>query len=651
MLKLDKVFEKIFDTAKNNTKHPDYQRTVDLNKLYKALITGEGAEDYIRRFNLREDEDLFKQRLRLTQIITAPICNGLMSPSVKVDGVRPIVDKYEYSTNNEAWTKELTANVENFYGNENVSSYISNVVRPLSYLDPNAFVLTTFQNFDNRYTKPTVFSTEISCKDVYNFEYQNNILQFVLVNKKIEYETKKKTGDKYKKEKGEYYTIWSDLYQIELEQVDNEKTGFQNPKPGVLYDENFVAVELVDLNGNPKVKYSDGLNEVTYYVAVSKGKLFEVTFYLHNAGEVPLYRAGFVKDPFTDGRTCVNLFHPATPHLIKTIERISELDMSFALHVFLQKFAYYPACPGYHGTEDGVPVDYTCNRGYTTEGKMCRTCHGRGTIAHTSSQDVVEMSLPDNKEEMFDLDKLIHYASTPTEIVEILDKYIDKLEVKCMRAVYSSDMYEKSTVATTATQNLLEMQSYYDALKPYSNFFSFAKVKTIRLIAKFRDIIEGLVVLHKFPTNLRFETVSQLLERLQAAKNAEASESILQEINEDISEQLFIDNPVRLKELQVKAMFNPFNGKTIADVQFIISNNLVTQRDKVIYANFPQIFNDLEYDQISSNANADVSVSFYFLAFAEQKKRFDAKVLEYMNKIKEEQPKPIMSNPFNEPVQ
>jgi len=322
--------------------------------------------------------------------------------------------------------------------------------------------------------------------------------------------------------------------------------------------------------------------------------------------------------------------------------------MSFALHVFLQKFAYYPACPGYHGMEEGQHVDYACNKGYTPDGSTCKMCKGRGTIAHTSSQDVVEMSLPDSKEEMFDLDKLIHYASTPTEIVEILDKYIDKLEEKCFRAVYTSDIYEKNTVAQTATSKVIDMQSVYDALKPYASFYSFAKVKTIILIAKYRDIYKNLVVLHKFPTNLRFETVAQLLERLQAAKNAEASESILQEINEDIADQLFIDNPVRLKELQVKSMFDPFNGKSDATVQFNISNNLLTQRDKVIYANFPQIFNDLEYDQIKANQNAEVSVSFYYLNFDEQKKRFDAKVLEYMAIVKEEQPKPILNNPFAE---
>ena len=53
--------------------HKYYARTVYLADLYKKLITGEEIAPLLDRFTPREDEEQFKQRVRLTQLVTPAI--------------------------------------------------------------------------------------------------------------------------------------------------------------------------------------------------------------------------------------------------------------------------------------------------------------------------------------------------------------------------------------------------------------------------------------------------------------------------------------------------------------------------------------------------------------------------------------------------
>lgn len=640
MLPINKLFERLYNVAKKNITHQDYKRVVDLAKQYKAMISGEGIEDYLKQFNLREDEKLFEQRKRLTQVITAPICNALMLPANKVAGVRPIIDEYNHIPPNEAQLKVIKENADNYYGKErDVDAYINKVIIDVCYLDPNAFMLTTFDNFDNRYEKATVFSTIIPSKDVVDFEYQNNILQYVVIKKKINYPTDKKEKDgSVTTKEGDYYTIYGDNDQFEFSQVDPKVIGLGDVKQNT----------ILDASGNVYTVDQLTVGSV-YYISTEKNKLYEVKKYEHRSGQVPLLRTGYITDTFTDGRTMVNGIHAAMPYLMKTIKHVSELDLSSSLHAFPQKVAYYPRCPGSTG-ENNVRVP--CYDGLTPTGAQCSMCKGAGKLVHTSSQDTIELAIPDNPAEMFDLTKMVFYVNVPIDIVKWLDEYIDKLESKCYKAIYSSDVYEKNTIAETATSKLIDMQSVYDALQPLADFYSTTKKFIITLIAVYRDADTGFYVKHKFPSNFKFESVPELIQRRQVAMTAGAPKYILKEIDEDISRQLFIDNEARLQEIESKEKLNPFSGESDVMIQYYISNNLVPERTKIIMANFAQIFNELEQDQAMVNESAaDQPKSFYDLSKDKQKELFDAKVDDYMLRVAESAPKPIMTNPFTEPGQ
>ena len=63
MLTKHQGFEKVFSIASTNFIHQDYDRTTKLHRMYKAFITGEDADYLLHRFNLREDETMFAQRI------------------------------------------------------------------------------------------------------------------------------------------------------------------------------------------------------------------------------------------------------------------------------------------------------------------------------------------------------------------------------------------------------------------------------------------------------------------------------------------------------------------------------------------------------------------------------------------------------------
>ena len=74
-LDIETGFKKLFSTIAQGEKgyHQDYKRVVKLANKYERLITGDEAGKLLYRFTPRENEVQFKQRVRLTQLVTPAI--------------------------------------------------------------------------------------------------------------------------------------------------------------------------------------------------------------------------------------------------------------------------------------------------------------------------------------------------------------------------------------------------------------------------------------------------------------------------------------------------------------------------------------------------------------------------------------------------
>ena len=609
MLTKDQGFDKIYAIADTEFTHQDYLRTVSLRKKYKALITGEGADFLIHQFQPRESPELFAQRLRLTQLITPAICNILVAPSQKIPSVKPIVKEAGYTQKNDENQKILNETINNWWGDQSLDEYLRANVLNASDVDPNSFLIIKFNEFDGRFEKPEVYSTVVSCEDVVDFEFANNVLQYLAIRKTIEYEEYVATTSKKRKptvKSGYFYQMYVNDWEIEFTQVDEKmvRSGKEQVKDVVAF------FELSDLGTVTNIQIYDGVtelnvvNERTYYTITSSGKVFKVVFYNTKAGRVPAARTGVRLDLFTDGRTCVNQFHASMPYLMKSVKTVSELDLSQSLHVFLQKFSYVNKCMGY---KDPQNQHFDCINGEDQQGNTCKACNGSGELTILSAQEHVKFPMPSNPDKLFDLSKLIHYADIPIDIVKHLDEYLDGLVTKAINARFNTTRFVEKSIVKTATEDYNDMENVYEALAPEAAQYSRWWMLCVRMGAVYKSIDKGLYINHLFPQDWKIESVGQRMKRLSEATAAGANQYTISYLQNDVMDAVYADQPFRLKEFKTMDYFNPFSGIPDAEIRAKITAGLVLEYDKVLYTNLKRIINQAARENLGSES----SPSFY----------------------------------------
>jgi hypothetical protein len=274
-------------------------------------------------------------------------------------------------------------------------------------------------------------------------------------------------------------------------------------------------------------------------------------------------------------------------YFMKSIKTVSEFDLTMALHAFPQKFQYAPKCSGLK--------DNNCDAGMTPDGTVCSVCKGSGYALHTSAQDAVMMRMPKKGDEIIDLQQLVHYEYPAIEILEFQNKFIFQLKNEARQAVFNSEIFDQAEVTKTATELRISLESVYDTLFPFAEAYSDMYKFIVTVVASFRDI-EGIIVQHKFPKDFKFKTLTDLLGELKAANDSFAPGYIRQELSLDIAEQQFIDKPEELKRIRIKQGLFPFPDKTPTEIIYIISNDLTTDYNKILWANFDNIFSAMEKD-------------------------------------------------------
>ena len=616
--------------------HRDYKRVVELSRdYYRPLITGRGIGHLLKRFNRREDEEAYKQRLLLTQVITPSIHNTIMGPLRKVSSVKPTVDRADFGPQAKTDNEELARLVQDFYAGKNVDHYLGSVLLDQGAIDPNAFCLIGFDEFDPRTEKPSVYPTVISSEDAWNFGYRNGELEWLLVHRSIKYKTKEAPAPTTGKKKsasgeapktvekdGHWFCAYLKDHQVAFTQVDPATQSFT------------IEHVLVDAKGRPMPEDLSGLvlgDGADYFYRVSSNEVYRVRFYDQKSGMVQAFRIGFVPDPETMGRTCVNFWHAALPYMLKGIKAGSELDLTAALHAFLQKLQYANPCKGF---VDEAGHKWDCHNGYEAGStNLCKKCGGSGWDVITTAQDHITMRLPRTKEEFLDLANLVHYVPLPVEVLTWQDGYVDKLEAKCYRAVYNTERFRQDQVQATATGEMIDLQSVYDAIRPCVHWWSQSRVRIYRLAATFvmgSEKTKTLVVAHSMPRNLRYETTADMVALRKSMKEAGLSGGMLMQVDSDLLEHLYVDDQQALKRARTMLAFDPFGGKDEATCMQLISQDLTTRRVKVFWANMAFVFVEAE-----GRAAAD-GKDFYELSRTLQQKYIDVVVDAIMEGIDED---------------
>lgn len=600
---LEKAYSIITENITHGLKHQHYERVVELSDKYTKLITGENVESLLRQFSRREDDALFKQRVELTNLITPAVSAMIMNPFYRVGRTNNINSKIDFESpdNIEQKVKRVSTVISEYNGHNTVNDYLDVRLVDLNFSDPNSFIVTEFDDVEKgalgeMLDMPQPRPFEVSSKEAINYCYKNNILEWLIVKLPCSY------IDSKDHLKGGYsYTIYLPDIAIKFKQID-------------LSDSRIRKNELIEIETEYGTKLYYRTDDKTFY---------EVEEYEYNAGQVPAVRVGYKLDKATKGKTMVSPMHDAMCYFMKSIKTVSEFDLTMALHAFPQKFQYVNKCSG--------TKDLGCNKGQTTDGGECSMCKGTGISIHTSAQDAVVMRIPNDKDDMLNLEQMVHYEYPPIDLLKFQDEFIYELKNEAKQAVFNSEIFTKASSTKTATEMDYSYEAVYDTLFPYAKNYSTIYKHIVSVSSNFVDV-KDVIVEYTFPKDFKFKTVGDLLNELKLASDSNAPGYIRQELSSDIANQQYLDKPDELQRIVAKQQFYPFPDKNFAEISFIISSDLTTKFNKFLYANFDNIFLQLEKDAENK------SQYFYDYAPQLQKKLLDDFVNAMIESISGEQP-------------
>lgn len=577
-------FELLKEIVKEEKTHQDYTRVTELADKYFKLVTGKGIEELLARIITRETEEEFEQRTDITKSVCPAILNSTKLPFYKALRKPPRVRKIDFDGDAETKKLEIEGFIEKYWGDKSLEKFLEYAFVDYNYIDPNAFLITEFADFDPRAEKAQPYPFVATSEESIMFKYENEILQYLVVRLPITY------LDKGTPQNGFKYTMYLGWDTIEFIQVaEEEYTG------------------------------SIGVESSGEYIEIDK-KYFKVNYYEPKNEKVPAIRFGFNRDIETKGRTFVSVFHPVLCYLEKTLKVDSEMDLSTAMVAFPQRFAYVTPC-----------VERDCNKGYLPDGSVCKTCNGTGVQPmHRGTMDMITLALPKDPEDMVSLENMLVYKSPPIELLTFQKDYIEYLKISVQNMMFNADPLQRSEVTQTATEVVNKGDNMNDTLYGFGQHYSSVWTFVVKDIATFTDLEKGIILDHKFPNDFKMKSLQELMQDLKTAKDAGVASSTIAAIEDDINDLLYSDRPDELKRIRIKNKINPFRGSSESDIRFIISQGNIPIYVRTLYENYESIFQDLEAE--------NQEPWLYDLAELKIRELVRAKTEEYMVKIDEETP-------------
>ena len=572
----DEGLIKLINVVKNSRRHSNYDANVRRAALYHTIVTGEGADVLLKRWVRREDEELFNQRVALTQHIFTTTTKSILDVFNKVP--RALYNRVLTYQNNDKNTsyQELEDILSKYYGNASMDDWMATRYLDLNGFDPNAFIVEEFEAFDNKVARAKPYPFEVSSSMAVDYEYKNNILQYLIV--------------KQVKNELDRYTIYMDNQCLIFQQIREDVAKF-NQAEGVVYE-----------------------YENASYIVIGK-QVFEFIEPLpYNLGKVPAKQVGIIRAKNKSGDdsvSFVSLFDAAIPFILKSIKTNSELDLVMSNMAFPIKISYVQKCD-------------ECEGAKVVDNETCRSCNGTGKKHSTSAMETIEIGMNGNldNDNVVDLSKLVAFISPPTDIIKLMDDFVDKMTEKAKEIIFNSDIFTKKQIADTATGKMLDSQNVYDALQPVFKAYSDTWEYKIDIISKITDLNRDLIWSFTFNKDAKLKSKTELINDLVLVNSANAPIEIRKDIYNDLARITYSDNPNEYLKYQVKERFNPFSGYSQETITQALLSEFVKKETKVLYYNFTYIFNEVEARMIAAKKD------FYALDYNIQKLEVDKIVSE-----------------------
>ncbi|MEN6622594.1 MAG: hypothetical protein ABFD50_13710, partial [Smithella sp.] len=249
-------------------RHKDYDYIVKRTKVWRAIVSGLGLDEYYQQFNQRETDEQFAQRKRITQQITSSVCKNVRDIEYKVPRSNSISRVIATDSGKESDLADFKEILNTFWGDSSLNDYMDVRWVELNDTDPNSFVVLEWQPFDgDEHAQPYPF--EVKSEEAIYYEYENNVLQYLVAL--ID----------------ESYTIYGKDQSIKFELITDKET----LKRLKLEDGQEAEMTSIDDGGTVKV-----IRVGEQYFEIYEPKP-------HNLDYVPAFQPGYMRDLATNGRT------------------------------------------------------------------------------------------------------------------------------------------------------------------------------------------------------------------------------------------------------------------------------------------------------------------------------------------------------------
>lgn len=546
---------RLFDVIHEDLRHPHYDRVTKKADLYMALDTGEGLDNYLKPFARRESDDLFKQRVEITQHVAPAIRKNVRDVFYKVPRARyssTVGHKSgeEQTPKDEAATADLKKAMAGFWGPRSLGKWFQSRFMELSFNDPNTFVVVEFEPTDGvKMTQP--YPYEVSSHNAIDFQYTNMRLDYLITRQEKEIDDGGVKDTRYR------YTIYLENDTIVLDPLPKHSGPIQR-----------------------EAKKIHQWNE--YQVVWLKDKPYSVIIPdPHNIGRVPAFRIGYNRDLYTRGNTYVAPDEAAMPLLLKTLKINSEHDLAMTLTAHPYQIRYADPCK-------------VCNHGAMPDGLPCEECNGTGRQAIKSGQEELVLDLPTHKDDLLDLSKLLIFVTPPIDVLKFQEEAISKISAAAIKTVFNSDIFDRSEIAETATGKNIALQNVYDTLYTMAEDYADKWVFAVDVIARIIDRHNGLIAVMKFPRDFKMKDLRELFDDLKAANDSGAGPEVIRAIQQQIVGTVMVDDPIEMQRYVVRERLNPFTGLSKEEILVTIGSELTPKRVKVLYLNMGTIFDMIE---------------------------------------------------------
>lgn len=593
---LDILYKVIFQ----DHKHPHYAQKEVLRKWNLAIATGEYQKEMIVRWRQKETKEQKEQRVRVYNSRTPQVWNKTRSYFYEVHRTEDFKEELEYKgedeDNRDSKTKVIEAR-KKFYGNLSVREYLHNRQIDRNFLDPNDWLVVEWKN-DGTESEGNYdfFPFEASSQNVLDFRYDYGDLEYIVIRKKIN-----------------------------ILEGEEKKDGWKY----TLYGKNWSIDAFKDEVG---IKYEQDLSKAATHVG-KEGRYKYIT-YNNQLDEVQAYPYGYINHPEYGEWVKVTPLYVSKTNIDRLIQRTSTLDISIACHGFLQKFIYANPCN--YSTEDEDHGYLSCEDGHLGNDK-CPKCHGSGMQIHASDQDVVYLPLPDGDTQVIPLSNLVYYANIDKAMVDLQRTEVDDAMRDCLSTIFNENVFQKSEVVTTATENMLNWRSVNNTLSPYADHDAAMYEFVIRIIAKVKKVYGEIVHSYVYPSDYHLESLNEMMMIRKAAIDSHAPHAILMNIDVQIMRKQVKDDSSRVLNWQAFQKFKPFSDLSESDKLLAISS---------LPPNHPAVVRFYNFRTITVELNEEYP-DFYALGYDGQRRLLETKTNEMLSREDAIVPTPI-NDRFNE---